>query len=206
MNADKLRKFIVQVVSPFKILINTMVTRAVIAAVNDSKKMQVVKVKMLAGETRADVERFQNFGFSSNPPVGSECIALAIGANRDHLVIINTDDRNTRQKEIDAGDAIVYDAGGNKLHFKNGGNVEITALTGLVKTITGDETITAENIKATLAENFELELSKVKIENDTAELIDELQKAFAALSVEPMLVNKALYADAATKILSFKVT
>jgi len=82
-----------RMIMPLRNRVYTMITRAVIETVKDSETMQLVKVNLLAGETRSDVERMQNFGFSSVPLEGTECVAVAIGGNRDHLIVIASDDR-----------------------------------------------------------------------------------------------------------------
>jgi len=109
---------------PLRNRVYTMITRAVLETVNDSEKMQLVKVSLLAGETRSDVERFQNFGFTSFPPDGAECVAVAVGGNRDHLIIVVADDRATRLKDLAKGESAQYNSRGDKWHLKKDGTLE----------------------------------------------------------------------------------
>lgn len=145
----QLRSVITQMIMPLRNRVYTMITRAVIETVKDSGNMQLVKLTLLAGETRDDIERFQNFGFSSNPPDGSECVAVAIGGNRDHLIVIVADDRNTRIKDLLKGESVQYNDKGDKWHIKNDGTLE-----------------------GTLSKNLEVTLTKLKFKNASNELID----------------------------------
>ena len=125
----QIRNLVNQMLRPLKNRVYTLVSRAIIESVNDSKNLQVVKLNLLAGEDRSDVERFQNFGFTSNPPDGSECVAIAMGGNRDHLIVLAADDRRVRVKDLGKGESAIYTNDGTLIHLKAGGVVEIKSAT-----------------------------------------------------------------------------
>lgn len=129
MSVERMRNFVSQMIAPLRNRVYTMITRAIIESVKDTDGMQIVKLNLLAGETRADVERFQNFGFSSNPPADAECVAVAVGGNRDHLIVIVADDRKTRVKNLANGESVVYTDDGTIIHLKKGGIVQVIAAT-----------------------------------------------------------------------------
>lgn len=56
-----------------------LVDRAVVRIVTDSLGRQNLQIQSLADSTNDDVERFQNYGLTSVPPVGSEALILAVG-------------------------------------------------------------------------------------------------------------------------------
>ena len=101
---------ILRALMPIRNRVYTMITRAVIESVKDDKNMQLVKVNLFAKDGHDDIERFQNFGFSGHPPSGAECVAIAVGGNRDHLIIIAADDRRVRVKDLPEGGAAIYSA------------------------------------------------------------------------------------------------
>ena len=178
----QIRDIVESMLRPLKNRIYTTITRGIIETANDSDGMQVVKATLLAGEVRSDIERFQNFGFSSNPPANSECVALAMGGNRDNLIIVVADDRATRPTGLEEGESVQYNKNGDKMHLKNDGTLE-----------------------GTLSKNMEITLKKLKFENDNGELIDLLFQMSTALAAEPFIVNKATFSDIATKLATFKV-
>ncbi|PHJ82013.1 hypothetical protein VF14_18380 [Nostoc linckia z18] len=129
MNLRSLQKMM----QPLHQRIMMAVGRGVVRLVDDSLKMQAMQVTLMEGETRATVERFQNYGFTSHPQPGAECIGLAIGGNRDHCVIIAVDDRRFRLKSLAPGEVALYTDEGDVIHLKRGRTIEVTTQTFLVK-------------------------------------------------------------------------
>ncbi len=179
---EQVKELVNQMLMPLRNRVYTMMSRAVVEMVKDSDGMQLVKLNILAGESRDDIERFQNFGFSSHPPSGSECVAITMGGNRDHLIVVVADDRASRITGLAEGESVQYNKNGDKWHLKNDGTME-----------------------GTFSNNLEITLKKLKIANDTAELVDLLVQTLAALKIEPFIVNKATFAVLETKMESFKV-
>jgi phage baseplate assembly protein V len=99
-----------------------MVSRGVLALVNDALKLQSVQVTLLNGEVK-DLERFQNYGFSSSPLPGAEAIAVFVGGNRDHGIVLAIDDRDNRFKGLQPGDSVQYDNRGQSIHLTSAGIV-----------------------------------------------------------------------------------
>lgn len=91
-----------------------MVGRGVLALTNDISKLQVVQVKLLSGEVR-EFERFQNYGFSSNPHPGAEVAAMFVGGNRDHGLAVAIDDRRYRVTQLQTGEVAIHDDLGHSI-------------------------------------------------------------------------------------------
>lgn len=140
--AKELIREINKITKPLKQRIFNVVARAVLALVDDDPKMQAVQVDILEGETKDGIERFQNYGFSSVPKKGAECIILALGGNRDHVVVIVADDRRYRPTGLDEGDSCQYTSKGIAIHCKDDGAIEIYPREGEKVTIHGDLHIT----------------------------------------------------------------
>lgn len=102
-----------------------MIGRAVISAVDDSKNIQLMKIDLLADETKEGVERFQNYGFTSYPKAGAEGLVLFVGGDRDHGIVVNVDDRRFRLKNLAEGEVALFTDEGDKIHFKRGNVIEI---------------------------------------------------------------------------------
>jgi len=95
--------------------------RAVVELINDATKMQSAQVSLLDDEVRDNVERFQNFGFTSVPEAGAEGVALSVAGNRDHVILVAVDDRRYRKLGLLTGESCVYDKWGNFILLKENG-------------------------------------------------------------------------------------
>ncbi|MHC1701807.1 MAG: phage baseplate assembly protein V [Humidesulfovibrio sp.] len=118
-----------------------MAARCVLRLASDGLKMQAVQVGLLDGETADDVERFQNYGITSVPLPGAEGVALFLGADRAHGVIIAMDDRRYRLKGLEGGEVALYslddqEAHGHRIVLKRGGVIEAR---GRVVDLRGEE-------------------------------------------------------------------
>ena len=114
-----------KLMEPLKRRVLLMIGRAIIQTVDDSKGVQTAKISVLADETIDKVERFQQFGITSNPPLNSEAVVLFLGGNREHGIIVGIEDRNTRKKELEPGETAIYTSDGSFIHFKLGGKLLI---------------------------------------------------------------------------------
>lgn len=122
-----------RVMEPIARRVRLMVARAVIELVNDATRMQSVQVSLLSDELRDSVERFQEYGFTSVPLPGAEGVALAVSGNRDHVVVVATDDRRYRKLGMQPGEVAIYNNVGDYVILKAG---EIEVRHGTKVTIT----------------------------------------------------------------------
>ncbi len=117
---------------PLATRIANLVSRAVVQRVDDSPKVQALQLDLLADETRDDVERFQNYGFTSVPLSGAEAVTVFVGGRRDHGLVVAVDDRRYRLTGLEAGEVALYTDQGDKVVIKRGGTIEVTAATKVV--------------------------------------------------------------------------
>ena len=114
---------------PLSQRVQLMIGRAVLQLVNDGDAMQSLQVALLADELRGDVERFQNYGFTSHPMAGAEAVAVCVAGSRDHVIVVAVDDRRYRLKGLAEGEVAIYTDQGDHIVIKRGGTVEILAAT-----------------------------------------------------------------------------
>lgn len=119
-----------KLMAPLRRRVRLMVSRAVLTAVNDAGGIQGVQVKLLEGEVRDGVERFQNYGFTGSPLPGAEGVMVCVGGDRDHGIVIAMDDRRYRIKGLQPGEVAVYTDEDKQPHqhriiFRRGGAIEV---------------------------------------------------------------------------------
>lgn len=124
MSAAALGRFLAPIVNRIRM----MVARGVIRTIGDGTKMQVVQISLLADEVKDGVEHFQPYGHTAHPHPGAEAIALFLGGNRDHGVVVVVDDRRHRLKNLNVGDVAIYSSGGNYAILRHeSGDIEVYA-------------------------------------------------------------------------------
>lgn len=118
-----------KMLGPVQRQLRLLVGRAVIGLVNDGLKVQGLQVQLLADEVRDDVERFQEYGYTSNPHPGAEAIVVAVGGSRNHGIVIACEDRRYRLTGLASGEVALYTDEGDKIHLKRGRVVNIVTET-----------------------------------------------------------------------------
>lgn len=102
-----------------------------VAARNKHGKLIGVDMQGLAGESVSG-ELFQHYGFASAPLAGAEYIAIPVGGNSKHTVVVASEDGRYRVTLQD-GEVALYTDEGDRVHLKRGRVVEVVTETLLVK-------------------------------------------------------------------------
>lgn len=132
--------------------LRVLMTFARTLRVDDSGALQLLTVEGLRGELRDDVPRISEWGLTSNPPLSSQAVVLALGADRGQLVVIGVEDRATRRKNLPVGAVELYSAHGTaRIRIDAAGAITIdgSSLNGttgpLTLNVTGAVAITASS-------------------------------------------------------------
>lgn len=123
-----------------------LVLRGVIRNAIDSGDLQVVQIGALADETHDDIERFQEYGFSSVPLDGAEAVMVCVAGRRDGAMVIAVDDRRYRLKGLTKGEVAIYTDQNDRIVIKRDGTIEVHAstkveITAPSVTMSGDLTV-----------------------------------------------------------------
>ena len=138
----KLYDFVRRLVAPIKQKVMLTIGRAILTLVNDSTKVQSVQITLFADEVKDDVERFQEYGFTSVPITGAEGACVFVGGNRDHGIVVATDDRRFRPTGLKPGEVALYTAEGDTIIMKNGKLIETNTARSKLAATTSAETET----------------------------------------------------------------
>ena len=92
---------------------------------NDATSLQLVKVSTYDGSISDDIERIQNYGFTSNPPTDSEAIVLYIGGRQDNGIVIVCDNATSRIKNLVSGESAMYSSFGQVLKHNADGSTSL---------------------------------------------------------------------------------
>ncbi|WVR18342.1 baseplate assembly protein V [Bordetella phage PY223] len=118
---DQLQKM----VAPLHRRVMLAIGRAVLNAVYDGSPVQLVQASMLSGEVRDKMERMAEYGFTSVPLDGAQAVAVFVGGERGHGVVIATGDSRYRKTGMQPGEVALYTNEGAFIHMKNGRVIEM---------------------------------------------------------------------------------
>lgn len=116
-----------RLLAPLARRVDNMVARAVVKVVRDTTTLQSIQLEVLKNETRDNVERFQEYGFTSVPKPGAEAVVVFAGGDRSHGLIVAIDDRRYRLRGLEEGEVAIYTDEGDRVHIKRGGVIEVVA-------------------------------------------------------------------------------
>ena len=93
-----------QLMAPLRQRVLLMIGRAVILAVGEDG----LRLSLLEGEETEGVPQMQEYGFASNPLEGCAALAAFQGGNRDHGVVVATEDPRFRPQGLEPGETVIY--------------------------------------------------------------------------------------------------
>lgn len=125
-----------------------MLGRGRVTYVNDSGPVQKMQVRVNGLVTSDNRLRIPEFGFSSNPPVGSDVFYGAISGDTSEAAVVATNHQPSRPTGLQPGETMLYS--------QDGKYVYLTATGGIVVEAKGQNVIVkdAANVTATASGTF----------------------------------------------------
>jgi phage baseplate assembly protein V len=117
--------------------------RGVLNSLTLTQRVQRVNAEALAGEMLQNVELFQQFGFTSAPPAGTQVILLPLGGRTSASVVVATEHGAYRMQLNAQGEAAMYNQWGDHVWLQEDGTARVVARLGVdivtpLTTISGD--------------------------------------------------------------------
>jgi len=109
-----------------------MMARGTITLVDDSKKVQTMQVRVNGLELLPDIPRFAEYGYTSNPPAGTQAIIGSKNGDRNDGIVIATSNAKYRLVGLSTGEVAIHDDKGQSVYLSasgivvNGGGKPIT--------------------------------------------------------------------------------
>lgn len=125
MSPDDVKTFVWRELERFGRKLRNAFARGVLNMVADGLKMQANQVQLLDGEVLDNVERAQQYGFTSVPQAGAEVFVAFVGGDRGHGVVLAVDDRRYRLKGLKGGEVALYTDEGDSIILKRDNHIEV---------------------------------------------------------------------------------
>ncbi|EGR4058378.1 phage baseplate assembly protein V [Vibrio cholerae] len=121
-----MKRYIDRELAPVRRRLRSMANRAQVTGVVESLQRQNLQLQIENDEAVDDIERFQNYGMTSYPPVGSEAVVMALKGSLDQRVAVAVEKKDLRPKG-EQNDVIVYHAEGHQIRLTASGQIIVTA-------------------------------------------------------------------------------
>lgn len=148
--------------------------RGRLTRVNSALKIQQAQVNGLAGEQLQDAELFQQFGFTSNPPAGTQCVILPLGGQTSHSLIIATEHEKYRITQLASGEVAIYSMEGAYVAIKKGRIVEVDC--DIYRVRCKQYEVTSEDYKVAASKGAEFDTPELHGTNEVSDGKSTLSK------------------------------
>ncbi|PWD90337.1 phage baseplate assembly protein V [Ignatzschineria cameli] len=138
-----------------------------LAMLNDATDTQIAQVELFADEVVGDVERLQNYGFTSMPTEGGVYL-VNIGGKGNQPVILVVNDDKTRLR-INPGEVAVYHSEGHHIVLKASGVIEANCTT-LIANADESVSVTTKTAEITATESATITTKSAKIDAPETEI------------------------------------
>ncbi|NRA68806.1 MAG: phage baseplate assembly protein [Pseudobacteriovorax sp.] len=98
-----------------KLKIKRILARCRVSSVNEGEPIQKLQLSVLNGEVIDSIPRYQNYGFTSNPRIGAEAVAIFNNGDRSSGIVVAVDDRSFRLKSLKEGEVAIYTDEGDSI-------------------------------------------------------------------------------------------
>jgi phage baseplate assembly protein V len=140
--------------------IMNLFARGVLQGSNDGRGVQVLALSLFDGERKDNVERFQNYGFTSVPTGEAEAIVIFPGGDRSAGVVVALDNRGSRMTGLALGEVAVYSDEGDSIVLGLNRVIEITTRRLVINAV---ETV---EINAPHADGVRIIAPQLRVEGD----------------------------------------
>jgi phage baseplate assembly protein V len=100
-----------------------LMARGAIALVDDTKSVQTLQVRLNALELIPDVPRYAEYGFTSNPPDGTQALIAFKNGDRNDGFVIATSNAKYRMTGLASGEVAIHDSRGQSVYLTASGIV-----------------------------------------------------------------------------------
>jgi phage baseplate assembly protein V len=103
------------------------VGRGKVGPVVDSGGIQTMQVTLGPLEVRDGTPRIAEFGFTSNPPSGSDAVGLFVAGDRSNGVVVGTNHQPSRPTGLASGESMLYSQDGKQVYMTADGGIVVNA-------------------------------------------------------------------------------
>lgn len=138
-------RYVDKAVSRIQRRIISMITRAIVVDVIEDLQRQAIQITGESNESGDNIERFQQYGFSSVPPADSEAIIAALKGNLAQRVALAVEKKELRPQG-DSLDVFIYHAEGHSIQLTKDGKCIISVTDAILEATSSFTIISPETL------------------------------------------------------------
>lgn len=112
-----------EAIAKLKRKISSVISRGELNTITDAPTSSM-QISAYAKEVISDIEYFQQYGIASHPHPGAEVLAVSVGGNKDHSIVIVANDKRYKIP-LGEGEVAIFASWGDKIHLQEGNITEI---------------------------------------------------------------------------------
>lgn len=143
--SEVMKRYVERMLRPITRRISSMVVRAVVVEVVEDLQRQGLQLRMENDESGDNIERFQQYGFSSVPPQDSEAIVAALYGNLGQRIALAVEKKELRPKG-DPLDVFLYHAEGHSMRLTKDGKLIISVTDAILEASNGFTIISPQTL------------------------------------------------------------
>lgn len=122
---------VTKLMKPLRDKVVLMLSRGLLASVDDSTDIQLLKVAVSDDTVLDEVEHIHPYGLSSHAPVdGGEVLIGCIGGNREDAIALAVGNSTYHIKDLAEGEVVIYSKFGQTILLKEDGSIIMTPADG----------------------------------------------------------------------------
>ncbi|MGC4059938.1 MAG: phage baseplate assembly protein V [Aquabacterium sp.] len=97
--------------------VQALISPARLTLADDSGPVQKLQLKLSQLQVTDGVPRIAEYGFVSNPPLGTDCAVLFLAGDRTNGIVVGTNNQTYRMKNLTSGEVAIHDNNGQIVHL-----------------------------------------------------------------------------------------
>ncbi|ELL9332596.1 phage baseplate assembly protein V [Vibrio fluvialis] len=140
---ELMKRYVDRQLAPVRRRLQSMASRGLVTSVSEDTQRQKLQLVLESNESGDNIERFQDYGFSSFPPKNSEAVVMALNGCAAKRVAVAVEKKELRPKG-EQDDVFIYHADGHFIRLTKDRKLIISVAEAILEATTSFTIISPE--------------------------------------------------------------
>lgn len=142
---ELMKRYVDRQLAPVRRRLQSMASRGLVTSVSEDTQRQKLQLVLESNESGDNIERFQDYGFSSFPPNNSEAVVMALNGCAAKRVAVAVEKKELRPKG-EQDDVFIYHADGHFIRLTKDRKLIISVAEAILEATTRFTIISPETL------------------------------------------------------------